>query len=342
MKICVISTSIFPCPPAGYSGLEFLAWQIAKGLAAKGHQVALVAPEGSSTTDGYTLILIKGGVDEKTNYSSYWQALSSFDCIIDHSWQKWAYVLKMEGKLKAPVLGVLHAPVNTMYQQLPPLEKPCFVCISQDQADHFQALFSRLARVARNGIDLDFYKPLSIPRTDRFLFLARYSEIKGPDLAIEAAKKAGISLDLIGDTLITQEPELLKKCQAMADGKQICVLGNQTRGNCVWWYSQALCFLHPNQRFREPLGLAPLEAQACGLPVIAFDYGALRETVKHGETGWLVNSMNEFIERIKFGGFALRDSFREDCREWAGNFSIQGMISRYEDLCEEAVETGGW
>lgn len=152
MKICVISSSVFKIPVAGYSGLEHLAWLQAKGLAELGHEVALVAPEGS-TCPGVTCIPTgpEGAWDEKLSYSKYWHFLPQFDAIIDNSWQKWSYKLKQEGKLKAPVLGVTHAPVNTMMQSLPPVEKPCFVCISQDQANHFEALFSRQARVAYNG-----------------------------------------------------------------------------------------------------------------------------------------------------------------------------------------------
>ena len=59
----------------------------------------------------------------------------------------------MEGRLKVPVLCVLHAPVDTMLKSLPPgVDKPCFVCISEDQRNHFEALFNQEARVCHNGI----------------------------------------------------------------------------------------------------------------------------------------------------------------------------------------------
>ena len=45
--------------------------------------------------------------------------------------------------------------------------------------------------------------------------------------------------------------------------------------------------------YREPFGLAPVEAQLCGMPVIAWDNGAMRETIKHGETGFLVKTQQE-------------------------------------------------
>ena len=361
MKILVISTPIFKLPCTGYSGLEHLAYQQAAGLAKKGHQVSIVAPDGSECP-GVTVIPIgpERQVDERTAYQKYWQELLKFDVILDHTWLKWALSLKMEGQLKAPVLCWCHAPVSTMFQSLPNVEKPCFVCISEDQKSHFEALFGREARVCHNGVDPDFYRPLGIPRTKRFLFLARFSTIKGPDLAIEACRKAGVGLDLVGDTSITQEPDFLKKCTEMCDGtslrtgrsrlacpedhdhsKDIILQGPATRGETVHWYSQAHCLLHPNQRFREPLGLAPLESMLCETPVIAWRFGAMKKTVKEGISGFLVNSLDEIINLIKTDAVNTID--RKKCREWAAeHFSLERMINRVESLALEAEATGGW
>lgn len=345
MRIAVISAQVFPLPPPGYSGLEFLAWQIAKGLGAKGHEVLVMAPDGSTCPNATVIPTGPPGWDEKNAYGKYWQQLLNVECIIDHSWMKNSYLLKQEGRLKAPILAVCHAPIDTMYRTLPAVDKPCFVCISDDQKAHFEGLFGRPARRVWNGVDAEYYKPIGLKRTDRFLFLARFSTIKGPHLAIEACKRAGVGLDLIGDTSITNEPEYLKQCLAMADGKQIRIVGSQTRGNCVWWYSQAHAFIHLCPQFREPFGLAPVEAQLCGLPCIAWNFGAMRETVKHGTTGLLVTTMDEAVEAVRAvaaGGQWTSDEARGDCREWARQFSVENMVNVYEALCQEAVKTGGW
>lgn len=348
MRIAVVSSNVFSIGNGGltgYGGLEHIAWLCADGLAKKGHDVTLIAPEGSRLDNGSVITTGPPGQwNERMGYNNYVNELHKFDAIVDHSWQKHSYLAKMQGRTKAPVLGVLHAPCNTMYQSLPPVEKPCFVCISQDQASHFEALHNRPAKVCYNGIDLDYYKSMSIPRTDRFLFLARFSSVKGPDIAIEACRQAGVGLDLVGDTSITQEPEFFQKCQSMCDGKQIRMVGPAKRGECVWWYSQAFAFVHPNQRFKEPFGLAPVEAMACGLPVICWDNGAMRETVRHGETGFLVKSLGQMIVYIK----VLLDKtehgmkvMRENCQDWSKQFSVENMVDRYNQLCHEAIE-GGW
>jgi glycosyltransferase involved in cell wall biosynthesis len=347
VKIAVVSSNVFPCPPPGYSGLEAIAWHCADGLAKKGHEVALIAPEGSKLDNGTVIPTGPPGQwNERMGFSCYQNELSKFDAIIDHSWAKYSYLLKASGQLKAPVLGVLHAPVNTMYQTLPPVDKPCFVCISKDQASHFEALHSRPARVCYNGVDINFYRPMSIPRTDRFLFLARFSSIKGADIAIEACRQAGVGLDLVGDTSITNEPQYFETCKSLCDGKQIRMVGPARRGECVYWYSQAYAMLHPNQRFREPFGLAPVEAMLCGCPVVAWNYGAMKETIA-GRGGVLVNSLEEMVKWIKTMSnpeplqVALNDKTRWDVRDWASQFSVDNMVSGYEKLCQEAVE-GGW
>ncbi len=344
MKIAVISTPIFSLPLQNYGGLEHLAWQTAKGLAEKGHQVVLFAPD-NSTCPGVEVFPFgpAGTLDEKTAYSRYWQVLPQFQVIIDETWMKYSYILKMEGKLSSPILGVMHAPINTMYQNLPPVEKPCMVCISNDQLAHFEAFHGRPARVARNGIDVKFYRSTGVKRSNRFLFLARFSSIKGPDIAIEACRQAGATLDLIGDTSITNEPDFFDLCKSVCDGEKIKMIGPATRGETVHWYSQAFCMLHPNARFREPLGLAPLESMACGNPCAAWRYGAMKETILEGVTGWLVSSFDELVSVIKvIQSDGVSDKMRRDCVDWAAQFSVQKMVDRYEELCMEAMETGGW
>jgi len=341
MKIVVISTTVFTLPPLGYSGLEQLAWQQATGLAKLGHQVLLVAPVGSAQVPGVELHGTTLGESEGQAFTGYANRLKDWDVIIDNSWLKYAYLPKIEGKLKPPVLGVSHAPIGTMYQRTPPMPRPCMVCISQDQADECKQLFKIDSRVAHNGVDMTFYKPMpEVKRTDRYLFLARFSKIKGAHIALSVALHTGIGLDLVGDTQITNEPDYAKECVERAGRIPGAIYhGGATREKCVEWFNGAKAMLHMNQLFREPFGLAPVEAMSTGCPVIAFDNGAMRETIKHGETGFLVKSVEEVIELVKTNRVAKLKP--ERCREWASQFSIENMVKRYEELCKEAIE-GGW
>lgn len=339
LRICVISSTVLHCPPKGYSGLEMLAWQIAEGLKAKGHEVMLVAPRGS--TSSCEIHETTQYEPEGQAYSGYWQKLPSFDVIIDHSWEKWSYILKMEGKLPQPILGVLHAPVETMYNSAPPVPFPNFVCISKDQSEACSAHLKCASRVSYNGVDTSFYKNTWLKRYNRYLFLARISTIKGPHIAVDVANKCKIELDLVGDDKITGEPDLLNRVkQTCSVSPNLRYVGHQNRDECVTWFNTNKALLHPNMLFREPFGLAPVEAQLCGMPVIAWNHGACKETIKHGETGFLVNTQDEMEELIKSD--AVSSIKPERCMEWAMQFSYENMVNRYEELCFEAIDTGGW
>ncbi len=331
--------------------MEVVAEECARGLAALGHEVSLFAPDGSSCP-GVTVVPF--GKEKETQEGDAYQKalpyLAKMECIIDHSWHKFAYLGKRDGPIKCPVLGVCHAPINTMFGSPPPVPKPCVVCISEDQKNHYEALFGNVrGRVCYNGIDLQRYRPVECKRSNRFLFLARFSSVKGADIAIKACKEAKVGLDLVGDTQLTGEPAFLESLRPDCDGAQIRLVGPCNRGEAVWWYSQAHCLLHPNERFREPFGLAPVEAMACGCPVVSWDYGAMRETVGDpkiciGTGGYLADNYEQFVNLVRLMAIpsGIDEDDRKDAQHRASRFSLENMVKRYEELCKEAVESGGW
>jgi glycosyltransferase involved in cell wall biosynthesis len=60
---------------------------------------------------------------------------------------------------------------------------------------------------------------------------------------------------------------------------------------------KALALLHPIQ-FDEPFGLSVIESMACGTPVIAFDRGSMPELIENGKNGFLVDNVDQAIERV--------------------------------------------
>jgi glycosyltransferase involved in cell wall biosynthesis len=192
--------------------------------------------------------------------------------------------------------------------------------------------------VVYNGINMEFYKPNGRKRTDRYLFLARMSKLKGPHVAVGLAKACGVSLDLVGDDKLVESPEYAAGIKASCEGSSIVYHGERSRSECALFFSTAKALLHMNFIFREPFGLSPVEAQASGCPVIAADYGAMRETVLDGKTGFLVRTFDEAVKLIKSD--AVSTIRPEKCREWASQFSVERMIDRWDELLKEAVEVG--
>ena len=348
MKIAIISTNTITCPPTNpatgkscYAGIEQLTYQQAVGLYNRGHKVLLVAPHGSKVPDGIEHHPTTLGELEQLSYKFYEEKLKDVDVICDSSWNKWTVIGRKESKIKAPSLLFVHCPVDTQYNVAPPIPKPCFVAISKDMAKHIKEYLGCEAKVCYNGVDVQDYKPTDRKRNNRYLFLARFSTIKGPDIACDIAKKCKVMLDLIGDDRITAEPQFLQEIKNQCSLSQyLRFIGPQTREQCASWFNSNKALLHPNKRYREPFGLSPVEAQLSGMPVIAWKYGAMPETIKHGETGFLVNSEEEMEELIKIDAVSTIKPGR--CREWAMQFSYEKMIDRVEELCKEAISTGGW
>ena len=99
----------------------------------------------------------------------------------------------------------------------------------------------------------------------------------------------------------------------------------------------ARCVLIPSLA-PETSGLVAMEAAASGTPVIAFPAGALRDTVRHGTTGFLVNDTAEMAAAVRRTGEINPDTCRRVAREW---FSLMAMtnayLARYRELARVAV-----
>ena len=100
------------------------------------------------------------------------------------------------------------------------------------------------------------------------------------------------------------------------------ILGRVSDEELCKLYSGALVTLYPITF--EYFGYIPVESMACGTPVIAFNSGGPSETIVDGETGWLVNSKNEFINKVlEVCKKGYPKSMKEKARKRAELFSIE-------------------
>ncbi|HXO22248.1 MAG TPA: glycosyltransferase family 4 protein [Thermoanaerobaculia bacterium] len=142
------------------------------------------------------------------------------------------------------------------------------------------------------GVDLDFYPPRGELKHDgSVVFLGRILPHKGIHFLIEGMP-AGRLLHVIGPVVDTPYLERLHRAAA---GKRIEFHHGLTDSEVVGFLSRAMALVHPtpvdqngSAGANELLGLAPIEAMACGCPVIASRAASLPETVVDDETGFLV------------------------------------------------------
>ena len=94
---------------------------------------------------------------------------------------------------------------------------------------------------------------------------------------------------------------------------------------------EASVVLHLNT-IPERFGLVMAESMAAGVPVIAMDLGSCREVIADGQTGYLVNNVDEAVEAV--GKLDLID--RKKCLQRVQeNFTIDRMVGGYEKVYEE-------
>lgn len=350
LKIAVISTPFFGCPPKGYGGLEQIVWDLVEGLDKLGHTITLFAPEGSKKPEHGYLVTIGPALDtvntdwyqaEKNNYEVYKDLITSerFDIVDGHNWFGHEYLLK----LKDPKLRVTHQHHGGLQWTTPaPVPKMNLVALSKFmQAYNVQYFkqkgFNIDSRFVYNGVDLDFYKyDPSIKRTNRLLYVGRFSSFKGAHHAIELAKKVNLPIDLIGAAKFVDDTNYVRQIESMCNSTDIVMYKDVTNEFKLMKMQEAKCLIFPS-RMNEPFGLGIIQALATGSPVIAFDDGAIKEIIT-SETGFVCNSVDDMVSAIQ----KLDTVKPESCRKRAEFFSKENMAKNKEKLYYRIMENDEW
>ena len=99
-------------------------------------------------------------------------------------------------------------------------------------------------------------------------------------------------------------------------------------------FAQARALLHLNT-IPERFGLVLAEANAAGVPVIAMDLGSCREVIEDGQTGFLVNNVDEAVRALQRLGEIDRNACRQRVQE---RFSVETMVEAYERVYQTIFE----
>ena len=183
----------------------------------------------------------------------------------------------------------------------------------------------------RHGIAIESFHFNDKPQ-DYLLFLSRIHKDKGAKEAIEVAKMTGRTLRIAG--LASDKDYFEKEVQPHIDNKQIIYEGHVDDERKKELLSNAYAFMHMIN-FDEAFGLSVIEAMASGTPVIAMNRGSMPELIRDGETGYLVNNVEEAVEAVK----KIDSLSRKECRESVEKrFSVDRMVDDYIKVYEEILE----
>jgi glycosyltransferase involved in cell wall biosynthesis len=143
-----------------------------------------------------------------------------------------------------------------------------FVAISHTVADRIRRFYGREADVLHPPVDEERFRPRGSPG-DYYLLVSAFAPYKRVDLAVEAFSRLGRPLKVVGTG---QDYERVRRL----GGPNVEFLGWRDDAALAELYAGCRAFIFPGE---EDFGITPLEAQACGRPVIALGAGGALETV---------------------------------------------------------------
>jgi glycosyltransferase involved in cell wall biosynthesis len=154
-----------------------------------------------------------------------------------------------------------------------------YVAISRYVASRIRRYYNRDSVVVYPPVDTRFYVPGGA-RGSYFLIVSALVPYKRIDMAVEAATRAEVPLRIVGDG-----PERAR-LEALGGGR-VEFLGARTDEEIRELYQGCCAVVLPGE---EDFGIVPVEAQACGRPVVALGRGGALDTVEPGVTGELAGS----------------------------------------------------
>lgn len=328
--------------PDSVGGSEQILTMLDRALTDAGHQSIVIAAEGSRV--GGTLIPSPQTTASLSDAVREWgrgvheqlirSALAKYkvDLVHMHSLDFHCYMPPEQVK----VLATLHLPPDWYPEAIFRMQRPQFKmnCVSFSQFQHCPESPHLVAPIS-NGVDLDKLKVRASRKQNFALCLGRICPEKGFHFALDAARQAEMPLLLAGQVFPYQSHidyfnNLI--LPRLDDSRRFVGPASFARKKLL--LAQAKCLIIPST-VAETSSLVAMEALACGTPVIAFRSGALPEIVRHGLTGFIVDSVEEMSAALRqVDSLDLRH-----CRREATNrFSAETMTAKYLDLYDTLIE----
>jgi glycosyltransferase involved in cell wall biosynthesis len=339
MKIAMVAPLFESVPPKLYGGSERVVSYLTEELVRQGHRVSLFASADSQTSA--QLVPVVPQALRLANVADPFpahmllldkvaRAADAFDVIhfnIDYLHfplcraLHWPHLSTLHGRLDLPELLPLYREFTDM-----PL-----VSISNQQREPLA--FAKWISTIYHGLPSENYQ--FQPRAGRYLaFLGRVSPEKGLDQAIEIAKRAGITLR-IAAKVADADRDYYEGIAPLLRHPLIDFVGEIGEHEKQEFLGDALALLFPIQ-WPEPFGLVMIEAMACGTPVIAFPRGSVPEVIVDGESGYIVNDVEQAVAAIeKLDGFDRRRCRREFERRFTTQRMARNYLAAYRHVARE-------
>ncbi|KGR90031.1 glycosyl transferase [Ureibacillus massiliensis 4400831 = CIP 108448 = CCUG 49529] len=240
-----------------------------------------------------------------------------------YSWDFYHEYLNYSGWFQRKIIPFLMHYLR-MYDQLSANRVDYYISNSTIVKERIKKIYQRDAEIIHPPVDVERFK-MSTESEDFYLVVSRLVPYKKIDLAVQACSQLNKRLIVIGSG------SELNNLKQMA-GPSVEFLGYQSDEIVKEYMQKCNAFLFPGY---EDFGIAPVEAQACGKPVIAYGKGGALDTVIPKKTGVLFNdqSVESLVEAINEFEKTSFDPIK--IRIHAEQFSSK----RFRDSILELVET---
>lgn len=342
LTILSVAYPLAPVTPDAVGGAEQVLSRLDHALVQAGHRSIVIASEGSQVAGTLLAVPLPAAPFDASHVVA---AQARHRRAIDRALVRWPVdLIHLHGvdfhaylpPPGVPVLATLHLPI-CWYPPValtPARPNTWLHCVSWSQhrsrGDH-----PGLLPPIENGVPVD---PIA-PHTKRAfaLMLARICPEKGVHLAIDAAKQAGVPL-LIAGALFPYEAhqryftaEIVPRLDRWR--RFIGPIGGARKRRLL---AAARCLLVPSL-VEETSSLVAREAIAAGTPVVAFESGAIEETVEQGQTGFIVDDVAGMAAAIR----RCHEISAATCRETARRrFSLERMVMHYFATYDQLIRTG--
>lgn len=294
----------------------------------------------------------------------------SFDIIHDHNGFLGPAILTYASHDLPPAIHTLHGPPFTtpdrlsmgipdnlpMWRQFKLTNRFFFVAISKALSKSVPTNLKKIMLPpVHNAVNVLQF-PFVAQKDDYFITLARFHPEKGQAIAVQACLELGLKLKMaggIGDiinnsTLMLEIGNPLSRYRSLIDFRyfsdqifpyllddKIEYVGEVAGQYKLNFISHARALLFPIQ-WDEPFGMAPIEALACGTPVVAMARGSLPEIIEHGVNGFLANNKEEFkyyMTRIdEIDPVKCRESVK---RTFSAAIMAKNYLARYQTVLKK-------
>lgn len=342
LRIAMVAPPWFELPPRAYGGIESVVSDLVNQLTLLGHEVTLIG-SGRNRTAAHRFVRVfqtppteslGDPLPEVVNAAAAAAALADLDVDVVHD-HTIAGPLLARGR-SVPTVVTAHAPVTGFhadyYRRLGRTVNLVAISDAQRRAN------SDLSWVGtvHNAVDVASF-PFRADNDGYVLWLGRFSNEKGPQLAIDAARAAGIPIVLAGKLNEPDEREFFAREIAPRLGVGVDYVGEADASLKRVLLSGARALVFPIQ-WEEPFGMVMIEAMACGTPVVAMRRGSVPEVVRDHVSGLVVDTYDELVAAID----AVSAIDPADCRAHVEKYFDLPVMARGYERVYRAVVAGGW